>query len=35
VAVLCLFAVVLLPPALWAFAAAMRAAKRSGSIAEY
>jgi ABC-2 type transport system permease protein len=35
VAVLCLFAVVLVPPALWAFAAAMRAAKRSGSIAEY
>jgi hypothetical protein len=35
VAVLCLFAVGLLPPALWAFAASLRAAKRSGSIAEY
>ena len=33
--VLCLFAVGLLPPALWAFAAALRAAKRGGSIAEY
>jgi ABC-2 type transport system permease protein len=33
--VLCLFAIGLLPPALWAFAAALRAAKRSGSIAEY
>jgi ABC-2 type transport system permease protein len=35
VGVLCLFAVGLLPPALWAFAASLRAAKRSGSIAEY
>jgi len=35
VLVLCVFAVVLIPPALWAFAASLRAAKRSGSIAEY
>jgi ABC-2 type transport system permease protein len=32
---LCIYAVVLLPAALWAFSAALEAAKRAGSIAEY
>jgi ABC-2 type transport system permease protein len=35
VLVLCAYAVVLVPAALWAFAAALRWAKRSGSVAEY
>jgi ABC-2 type transport system permease protein len=35
VLVLCAYAVVLVPAALWAFAAALRWAKRAGSIAEY
>jgi ABC-2 type transport system permease protein len=35
VLVLCAYAVVLLPAALWAFSAALRWARRSGSIAEY
>jgi ABC-2 type transport system permease protein len=35
VLVLCAYAVVLVPASLWAFAAALRWAKRTGSIAEY
>jgi ABC-2 type transport system permease protein len=35
VLILAAFAVVLVPAALWAFEAALRAAKRAGSIAEY
>jgi ABC-2 type transport system permease protein len=35
VLVLCAYAVVLLPAALWAFSAALRWARRTGSIAEY
>jgi ABC-2 type transport system permease protein len=35
VLVLLVYAVVLLPAALWAFSAALRVAKRAGSVAEY